>query len=84
MKKVYEKPAVYIERFDLSQSIAKGCTVEDTYSGTEAQQGDLSTCGILFGGSTYFLDSLETICPDGEYSEFCYNAPMEGSILFSS
>ena len=84
MKKIYEKPAAYIERFDLTQSIAAGCTVEDTYGGSKAQYGDLQHCGIIFNGSTYFSDSLASICPDGEYSEFCYNAPMEGAILFAS
>ena len=34
MKKTYERPAVYIERFDLAQSIAAGCSVLETFGGT--------------------------------------------------
>ena len=83
MKKVYEKPTVYIERFDLSQSIASGCSVLDTFGGTSVNNRDKSTCGIVFGGAAYFSDNVQG-CTAGEFEEFCYNAPAEGMILFMS
>ena len=83
MKKIYEKPAAYIERFDLTQSIASGCTVLDTFGGTSVNNTSKSTCGIIFGGDAYFSDNVQG-CSAGEFEEFCYNAPAEGAILFMS
>ena len=83
MKKIYEKPAAYIERFDLTQSIASGCSVLDTFGGTSVNNTSKSTCGIIFGGEAYFSDNIAK-CTAGEFDEFCYNAPAEGAILFMS
>lgn len=83
MKKIYEKPAAYIERFNLTQSIASGCSVLETFGGTTVNSEDAETCGIVFGGTAYFSDGVLG-CIAGEYDEFCYNAPAEGSILFNS
>lgn len=83
MKKAYETPALYIERFDLTQSIASGCSVLETFGGTTVNNTSSSTCGIVFGGTAFFGDGVQG-CLAGEYDEFCYNAPSEGAILFAS
>ena len=83
MKKVYEKPAAFIERFDLAQSIATGCSVLDTFGGSTVTNTDEKVCGFVFGGSVYFSDNV-TDCTAGEFDEFCYNAPAEGMVLFAS
>lgn len=83
MKKTYERPAVYIERFDLAQSIAAGCSVLETFGGTSVNNTSQHTCGIIMGGSAFFADDVAG-CTAGEWDEFCYNAPAEGYVLFAS
>lgn len=83
MKKTYTKPALYIEQFTFSQSIAAGCGILQTYPGTEVNSGTIQTCGIDFYGTLYFQSGV-TNCTAGEFDEICYNSPSEEYALFAS
>lgn len=81
--KVYEKPRVYIERFELSQHIAS-CAWDMT------NQSDKATCEAT-GDPSYGLPSEKmftdysrcTITPD-VFEDFCYTVSGEGGNLFNS
>ena len=83
MKRVYEKPALYIERFMLTQSIASGCSPSNPNFGKPAQASQ-ETCGWYIGGYEIFYDP--NICEiDGEVFDFvCYNAPSGAFIAFAA
>lgn len=82
MKKTYMKPALYVENFSLTQSIAAGCTAHKNGPG-EPSFSNPNTCGWDFGGQTFFTNGLNADCEAGELEIVCYNAP-NGSILFAS
>lgn len=78
MKKAYVKPQVYFEDFQLSASIAAGCTKT-----TNLTQ---DVCGVKFGPMTIFLDSIaacDEIVTDGE-DGYCYHNPDDYNRLFTS
>lgn len=89
MKKKYMKPAVYMETFNLSQSIAAGC-------GAPAGGGSLGkpahwskeTCGWDMGNFILWVaDTVncnEGIGTDENVNGVCYNNPNGGSSIFSS
>ena len=82
MKKAYEKPVLYIERFTLSQTIALNCG-ENVYLG-EPTHGSKETCGwnvdgiIVFTSKNYCSELTEI------YLDVCYNAPAGGYNVFAS
>lgn len=82
MKKTYMKPALYVENFELSQSIAAGCTAQKAGLGTPSYSGG-SVCGWEFLGQTYFANGINPDCEAGEIEIVCYNAP-NGNIMFAS
>lgn len=83
MKKTYMKPALYVENFELSQSIAAGCTAQKSGLG-KASFYNPETCGWDFNGQTYFAYGTNPDCKDaGEIEVVCYNAP-NGNIMFAS
>lgn len=74
MKKVYEKPQIYMERFELSQSIA-ACA-------TKMNSGSPETCtGTAwdFDGITVFLEGVGCTVPEG----YCYEPSANGNIFMS-
>lgn len=83
MKKVYEKPAAYIERFELAQSIAGSCGGASKYENTTATSQDISNCTFLVGGTAFFTWD-QSNCIAGELPDLCYNAPSEGDAIFKS
>lgn len=83
MKRVYEKPTAYIERFELAQSIAAGCGGASKYENTTATSTDITSCTFLVGGSAFFTWD-QTNCIAGELPDLCYNAPSEGDAIFKS
>ena len=83
MKRVYEKPVLYIERFTLTQSIAHNCG-----DNLDFGMGTLKTkesCGWDVGGVVIFVEGNENCIFPTEYLEgVCYNAPDGGYNVFNS
>lgn len=89
MKKAYVKPALALESFVLSQSIASTCNVPG--GGTSlGKPGHSSreTCGWDVGGLILWVnDSTGCNLPteiDENVSGICYNAPAGGFTIFGS
>ncbi|MDO4333195.1 MAG: hypothetical protein Q4C58_11025 [Eubacteriales bacterium] len=83
MKRIYEKPEIYVENFVLAQNIAYGCSQDGIEHATHSSKGD---CGYEFGGDVIFLAGVAACdyqIEDGSFGEICYNNPA-GSQLFSS
>lgn len=88
MKKSYVKPQVLFEDFQLSASIANGCT-PDIWLQINSSRG---TCGYSYTGMTLFTDG-DAVCKkenggtpvkdDGTYG-VCYHVPEETYRLFTS
>ena len=81
MKKEYQKPKLYYENFQLSQSIAAGC--EGLANFVENQ----CTVTLTGPGYTLVLFNNESICvdsPPGADDYVCYHAPTEFNNVFSS
>ena len=91
MKKTYVKPALAVESFVLSQSIAVNCGVPG--GGTEMgapNHVDKISCGWEMDSATViWLDTMANICtfPVGEDEPvygMCYNNPNGGVTIFGS
>lgn len=90
MKKTYVKPALAVESFVLSQSIAAGCGAAG--SGWELgrpNQSSINACGWKVDGIIVWLDST-SVCtdiqlnPGTEYEGVCYHTPESGLNIFGS
>ena len=82
MKKPYTKPALYVESFSLTQSIAAGCTAQNSGFGAPSFSY-AAVCGWDFYDQTYFTTGVVSDCTAGEIEIVCYNAP-NGNIMFAS
>lgn len=82
MKKAYEKPVLYIERFTLSQSIAHNCGENLDFG--MATQTTKETCGWNVGPYEIFMDRLICDRPTKYFDGVCYNAPDGGYNIFAS
>lgn len=83
MKKAYEKPLLYIERFTLTQTIAHNCGENLDFG--MANYATKETCGWNASpGYEIFMDP--TICdfPTKDFVGVCYNAPEGGYNVFNS
>lgn len=80
MKKVYTKPAILFDSFELSQSIAAGCEIITGYA--------RNVCAYeLRTGQNIFLEGISdctTIEAGGEYNGICYHVPIDTNNLFTS
>ena len=82
MKRAYGKPALCIERFTLTQTIAHNCGENLDFS--MAKHGTKETCGWDVGGNEIFTDLRICDCPVPELEKVCYNAPAGGYNVFNS
>lgn len=84
MKKVYEKPALYIERFTLAQTIASGCG--ENLDLSMATHSSKKTCGWEVAPGLILFMSFDFCNLPTEYFEgvVCYNAPAGGYNVFAS
>ena len=83
MKKAYVKPEVYFESFELSTSIATGCSAGYDHNNTNF--GNPDQCALFFSGDRIFNSS--TVCdPKVEFDpgQFCYHVPTANDRVFSS
>ena len=82
MKKQYEKPVMYIERFTLSQTIALNCG-ENVDLG-EPMYGSKETCGWNIDGTIVFTSKPNCVELTEVFLDVCYNAPAGGNNVFAS
>ena len=88
MKKTYSKPELYIESFQLTQSIAERCGAVD--AGDEfgkPQHLSKTSCGWLmpeFGFAVFIAQPIcEVPMDEGDFGGICYNNP-DGHGIFAS
>jgi hypothetical protein len=81
MKKVYEKPQIMFESFELSSSVAAGCELVTNLPAP-------MTCGYPYGREKVVFVNESTGCQfvpdDGMYNGYCYHAPTDNNNLFNS
>lgn len=84
MKKKYEKPVMFREEFNISQSVASGCV-------DKSSNFYKDNCGIIiegFGGEILFTkgNGVCTIGPNSvkENDKICYNIPTDTTRYFGS
>lgn len=92
MKKNYQKPSIYVEEFELAQSIAVNCHLTPDPSSTTGHpthnNPGVDNCNWVVGGTIIFTESsgcnlIED--PDGFSGDgFCYNAPQDQIQIFAS
>ncbi len=84
MKKTYVRPEVYFESFELSTSIATGCSAGYDHNNTNF--GTPDQCALFFGTDRIF--NSPPICDpsEGKFdpSDFCYHVPTANDSVFSS
>lgn len=92
MKKSYQKPSIYVESYELAQSIAINCHLDlsqDSTLGrpTHAAPG-VNNCGWDMGNVIFFVaDSScteEEDPTDFDWGGICYNAPQGATQIFAS
>ena len=88
MKKAYQKPAMYLDRFSLEQSIASGCGITNGGTLGEANLQNKSVCGWDMGNGSIWTEAI-TQCsikfkPDIPFNGVCYNNPNGGKNIFTS
>ena len=82
MKRAYEKPALYIERFTLTQTIAHNCGDNLDFSMGTAKTKE--SCGWQVGTTEIFMDPNICEFPTEYFGGVCYNAPDGGYNVFNS
>lgn len=78
MKKVYTKPGIIFESFELAQSIASCVLIQQN-------QADY-VCPVKvpeWGGMTYFTSACD-MTPPGGNDGVCYHVPTEDNNVFGS
>ena len=81
MKKIYSKPQIVFDSFELSQSIAAGCV----YISNHAQ----NVCKVTINEPGWadiavFADSSCTTTPPSGNDRICYDVPTDDTRVFSS
>lgn len=86
MKEKYVKPAIFIERFSLTQNIASGCA--GSTLGTAINSTDINQCAWDMGGIILFNSNA---CADGiklqdgdTFEAVCFNAPNSSLAPFAT
>lgn len=81
--KVYEKPRIYIERFELSQHIA-ACAWDMSNSKTVEECSARSDPDFdIYEGVNAFM-AVEKGCINGPLEDYCYTNGEAGSNIFNS
>ena len=80
MKKKYTKPALNVEFFTLTQSIARDCG-----SSAPVNASNVNDCIWDLGGGNSIFIAIANCTIDGEDMGYgCYNNPGEGNYIFRS
>lgn len=87
MRKPYQKPMLYVERFELSEHIAMGCARIDSGDKTDAKspyECNFEWYGIkVFGGTACTEEGYTILDPDNN-DFFCYHNPDPSQAIFAS
>ncbi len=82
--KVYEKPRICIERFELSQHIA-ACAWDMTNQSSEDHcTAESDPDWGMIPGLSMFTDATRCNVDPSVFEDFCYTSSKEGSNLFNS
>lgn len=88
MKAKYVKPALVMERFELTQAIANGCNADPNSSIGDPMHYTKTTCAWNVNGTLIFIAGSGTGCMFGDaetqWSGLCYNNPDGGQTIFGS
>lgn len=88
--KVYEKPRVYIERFELTQHIAtcafdmKNATVQAHCMAISEDMGDPMSLFMKAEGCDIFPKDDSDVALDAFFEEYCYTNGASGNNIFNS
>lgn len=88
MKEKYVKPAMVIERFEMTNSIARNCA--DFIDKSYLTQRSMPDCAWDIGeGFTVFTEMPPCVILSNEWvtnsgDMICYNNPADGALIFSS
>lgn len=92
MKKSYQKPSIYVEAYELAQSIAANCGILASGSSlgrpTHSEPG-VKNCGWALGDDIIIFNE-NTFCTKiedpSDFNEvhMCYNAPTANTQIFAS
>ncbi len=82
--KVYAKPRIYIERFELSQHIAACAWDMSNKSDANECTAESDADWGIFGGLTMFTDTSKCNVTPNVFEDFCYTTGTEGNNLFNS
>lgn len=89
MKETYVKPALFIERFSLTQNIASGCGPIDSSLGQPGPT-DKTTCGWWEVGGVVkiFTNDISGCAQKAEgYDDVngvCFNAPTSSNVIYNA
>ena len=91
MKRMYQKPMLLLERFELKQSITQSCTANAAPSviGTPNSADKLSCGWEVATNMVLWLSDPSSPCTiplaeDATGYDLCYNNPANGYTIFSS
>ncbi len=79
MKKVYTKPAIVFDSFELAQSIAAGCAIQQSFAEY--------VCAVKipgWGDETVYNDGTCYWTSDDMKSSICYHAPLDTNNVYTS
>lgn len=83
MKKTYVKPEVHFESFELSTSIATGCSAGYNHNNTTF--GDANHCYLIYGTDKVFVEkNIGCTLTVFDEKQFCYHVPLADTKVFSS
>lgn len=89
MKKIYEKPMLYAESYELVEHVAGGCGVDEMSTATLRSADQ---CGFKINGNSAVAFQTESICV-GYWNDdfgappddvFCYFAFQDTGLMFAS
>ena len=88
MRKPYQKPMLYVERFELSEHIATGCEIVNI-PGVSKNQTTAETCSLDVGlGQTIFAIGIGSCGFQFDLNDpnsiYCYHNPDPKNSVFSS
>ncbi len=90
MKKIYEKPMLYAESYELVEHVAGNCALDGMNTPTHR---DVDTCGFRINGNSAIAFQKESVCtgwfdplfPDQPLDDiFCYNTFLDQAAMFAS
>lgn len=87
MKRIYTKPELFCEEYELSVAIAGDCG--DMWTKSNFTQAKIDSCGYRLGDNILFSDSVNSMCTqkaliDVEGGGYCYNTVADQPKVFAS